>query len=151
MKFSNLISFIFGFCLFAVFICIAAYDGADSLIILLVHSLDFPSLFCVLGITLMILAASGKINSVKKALSYSIKKVEISSSMKDECRSAIKCTTECIIISGFIGSIIYAIILSIFNTDLEEFIYKIFLIFLPLLYSFIFCAILLPIKYHFNK
>ncbi len=151
MKKTNLVSFILGFFLFAIFIYIIAYDGNDSLLILLVHSLDFPSLFCVLGITIMILAASGKINTVKEALYYSIKKIEVTSPMKDECLSAIRCTFESIIISGSIGSIIYTIIISIFSTDLEEFIFKIFMIVLPLLYSFIICAILLPIKYYFDK
>lgn len=66
----------------------------EILLIALVHSLDLPSLLCVLGIPLMILAASGKVGPFFKAF-------------KKDGRII------CILLPPFYGFIITAILLPI--------------------------------------
>ena len=67
MKKSNVVAFVVGLCMFAIFVILVNGYSDDMLLIALVHSLDLPSLLCVLGIPLMILAASGKVGSFFKA------------------------------------------------------------------------------------
>jgi len=147
MKKNNLLSFILGFCLFLLFIYMANYDGGDGIIIMFVHFMDIPSLFCIVGITLTILAAGCKTNTLLKAIIYAFQKKTSNDSIKSEYISTINCAIAGVIISGFIGGIIYSLNVLIFSNDIETIIDKAFMIFLPPLYSFIICAVLIPIKY----
>ena len=121
-------------------------EGASQIIF--IRILDFPSLFCIIGITLIILAASGKTGGFFKALSKGTKIAD--DATRHECVVAVNCAIAGVIISSLIGAAIYGICLSVFSEDLESFIFKFFLIFIPLLYGFIFTAVLIPIKCKFE-
>lgn len=123
-------------------------DVEDGWQLLIIRMLDFPSLFCIIGITLIILAASGKAGGFFRALSKGTKIED--DAIRHECAVAVNCAIAGVIISSLIGGAIYGICLSVFSEDLELFIFKFFLIFVPLLYGFIFTAVLIPIKCKFE-
>ncbi|MBE5845948.1 MAG: hypothetical protein E7302_17625 [Butyrivibrio sp.] len=142
MKKSNVVAFVVGLCMFTIFVILVNGYSDDMLLIALVHSLDLPSLLCVLGIPLMILAASGKVGSFFKAF-----KKDGSDSSKQECLSAVNCAITGVIVSGFIGGIIYALCFLAYGIDTDLLgDASIICILLPPLYGFIISAILLPIK-----
>ncbi len=143
MKKSNVVAFVVGLCMFTIFVILVNGYWDEMLLIALVHSLDLPSLLCVLGIPLMILAASGKVGPFFKAL-----KKDGSASSKQECLSDVNCAITGVIISGLIGGIVYALCLLVYGigSDLLD-DGRIICILLPPFYGFIITAILLPIKY----
>ncbi len=142
MKKSNVVAFVVGLCMFAFFVILVNGYWDGMLLIALVHSLDLPSLLCVLGIPLMILAASGKVGPFFKAF-----KKDGSDSSKQECLSAVNCAITGVIVSGFIGGIIYALCFLAYGIDTDLLgDARIICILLPPLYGFIISAILLPIK-----
>ena len=147
MKKLNVVAFVVGLCMFTIFLFFVDSCLDNMLFIAFVHSLDLPSLLCVLGIPLMILAASGKVGTFFKAFSRAFKNNE-SDSSKKECLSAVNCAITGVIISGFIGGIIYSLCFLVYgiSTDLLDDA-RIICILLPPLYGFIVSAILLPIKY----
>ncbi len=143
MKKSNVVAFVVGLCMFTIFVILVNGYWDEMLLIALVHSLDLPSLLCVLGIPLMILAASGKVGPFFKAF-----KKDGSDLSKQECLSAVNCAITGVIISGLIGGIVYALCLLVYGigSDLLD-DGRIICILLPPFYGFIITAILLPIKY----
>ena len=143
MKKTNVVAFVVGLCMFAIFVIFVNGYWDEMLLIALVHSLDLPSLLCVLGIPLMILAASGKVGPFFKAL-----KKDGSDSSKQECLSAVNCAITGVIISGLIGGIVYALCFLVYGigSDLLD-DGRIICILLPPFYGFIITAILLPIKF----
>ena len=91
----------------------------------------------------MILAASGKVGSFFKAF-----KKDGSDSSKQECLSAVNCAITGVIVSGFIGGIIYALCFLAYGIDTDLLgDGRIICILLPPFYGFIITAILLPIKF----
>ena len=145
MKKSNVVAFVVGLCMFAIFVIFVNGYWDEMLLIALVHSLDLPSLLCVLGIPLMILAASGKVGPFFKAL-----KKDGSDSSKQECLSAVNCAITGVIISGLIGGIVYALCFLVYGIGLDLLDDgRIICILLPPFYGFIITAILLPIKFRF--
>ena len=147
MKKFNVVAFLLGLCMFVIFVFFVDSSLDNMLLIAFVHSLDLPSLLCVLGIPLMILAASGKVGTFFKAFSCAFKNNE-SDSSKKECLSAVNCAITGVIISGFIGGIIYALCFLVYGigSDLLD-DGRIICILLPPFYGFIITAILLPIKF----
>lgn len=143
MKKSHVVAFVVGLCMFAIFVIFVNGYWDEMLLIALVHSLDLPSLLCVLGIPLMILAASGKVGPFFKAF-----KKDGSDSSKQECLSAVNCAITGVIISGLIGGIVYALCFLVYGigSDLLD-DGRIICILLPPFYGFIITAILLPIKF----
>ena len=69
-------------------------EGASQIIF--IRILDFPSLFCIIGITLIILAASGKTGGFFKALSKGTKIAD--DATRHECVVAVNCAIAGVII-----------------------------------------------------
>ena len=117
----------------------------------IIFFLDAPSLMCDVGLTLLILAASGRLRPFLKGLVLSFHNKGASVQELQESAQALTLAMRATLLAGCFGSIVGAITILSDISDLGKLGPSMAVMLLTLFYSVVLCLILLPMRSRLQK